>query len=183
VPHSMLLHRRPDTKRRFGVATVTATVLALLVSTSALAVTKSVSTHDNPVWLTDGVWGSWTHFGSTWDVTKIQDAGKTWWWVTKLEMSGTVRTAANCPNCRFSLEAKAEFLNANNAVLHTVTPPPGNCRPYYKDPASAVVVKCAPGPYQFSLSVTKVKFTWRMQLINGWGNSSWTQWVTRTVNM
>lgn len=162
--------------RTLRVAIAMGLVLTLLVSGTASAVAKSTSSNGH--WMNGGA-GSWVDFSAYWDVVKMQDAGKTWWWVTKLEMTGHRKTS--CAGCTHSLAAKAEFLNANNQVLLTVSPPYGSCRSFYISPGGVFFAKCAKGPYQISLSATKIRFTWQFFTKDSWGWMHWTKSVTKTV--
>jgi hypothetical protein len=76
---------------------------------------------------------------------------------------------------------KAEFLNASNQVVRTVTPSSTNCGPSYIDPADVTLVYCS-GDFQLSKTATKIKFSWKMHVQQIFPGFWWsTQLVTKTV--
>jgi hypothetical protein len=125
------------------------------------------------------------YFGASWDISNTQDAGRSWWLVRKLTMSGSVDNGKLCiTNGTCSghwLLRKAEFLNAANQVVQTVTPSGPACGPVYSDPSDVGFTYCS-GDRQVSKTVTKIRFSWKMHVTQNFPGIMWsTQLVTKTV--
>ena len=174
--------------RLVAISSTMGLVFSLLIAGQALGAHRSFTTlYDtggHPWQQVSNVWGSYAYFNGQFDAVKMQDAGRTWWDITKFETTGIVEYGNNCAVCLgWSFSTKVQFLNAAGTVLATYYPPIGTCYWHHSDPAWVVLYKCQ-SAYQISASATKVKYTFSM-----WASCdcfpALAQWgpVTKTVSL
>lgn len=168
--------------------------LALLLSVvqpaSAVLGDRHATTGDYSATVTSPFWTGQAHYGADWHEAQIQDAGQTWWLVSKIHPYLYVHLGDDCLTvggdnavCSgFTLYAKVEFLSNSGNVLKTITNfGGGNCgwsgaRP----PQDWVEHRCSSGPHQVNISANRIRFTWQGTVFNRNGHSASWQQITRT---
>jgi hypothetical protein len=176
-----------DRGKRLRFAGAMGLLLALALAAPVAATTKYAGPAGT-FWLPYSLFGVNVSFGAAWDISHTQDAGRTWWLVGKLEMTGTMINGDICLNQLETcvapwLENKAEFLNTAGGVVYTKVNTGGQCRNHFVSPSDVTISRCTVGPMQLSSSINRIRFSWRMHLsgIGIFGFDHTTQWVTQTV--
>ena len=162
----------PGHRRRSFGATVGALALSLVVAAPALAANKQVNIGSTTVRPPIGQYT--VGFQGNWSAYQTQDAGRTWWIVSKIQIKGQMVNGDLCFNAGTCvgawMEAKVEFLNAAGGVVYSIAQLPlGSCWADMQVPADRYLYHCRVGPLQLSSSINRIRFTARWNVTDGWG--------------
>lgn len=138
-------------------------LVAVLAMAAPVAAYPNRTVDGGKVWLTLGVWGSWTTFGASYHITYDQEDGMTWWRLSEFEMWGLVQNGKDCPwfQCTaWSSGMTAKFLNSAGQQLASVALSPGICQAAAYPPRDRYFPHCRMGPWQISGKVAKIRFQW-----------------------
>jgi hypothetical protein len=124
-------------------------------------------------------------FSALWDVYQGRDAGTTWWFVSKPEVTSHILNGWACVNsgtCKYTwLEAKIDFIRANGTIYSTVLLTSGNqCWTHYGS-TNPVYRACKAYTYQLPLGVTGIRWSARLHTSSSWGIDRVTNWSVKQV--
>ena len=109
-------------RRPLHLALVGAVLMTLAFASPAAAVRRSVTMPNQT--LRPDIGQYTVTFSALWDVYQGRDAGTTWWFVSKPEVTSHIVGGWACVNsgtCKYTwLEAKIDFLRANGTIYSTV---------------------------------------------------------------
>jgi hypothetical protein len=168
-------------------------VIIFLASVQPAAATtgnRAYATGNYSVTLVAPAWTGQAYYFAYWREALVQDAGTTFWSVSKIELGGFSHGGQDCQDanvCKgWSLTTKVEFLNSSGTVVKTISgtsmPNEVGCWSYlYDSSKDKQLTRCAVGPYQIGkTSANRIRFTWKMCVSNGNMTGCW-QEVKRTV--
>jgi hypothetical protein len=125
------------------------------------------------------------NFSARWSVYQGRDAGATWWFTSKHEISATIVNGAACVNagtCKHTwLEAKVDFLRANGTIYKTLLLTSHNqCWPYYGG-SWPTFTACTATTQQLPLGVTGLRWSARLHTMSDWRIDRVTPWSVKHV--